>query len=934
MLIDGLLDRHGELAALDDLLATLNADRGATILIEGVPGIGKTALLRCARERAQAAGVRTLSASGSELDRHLAFGGLRQLFFSVLRSGAELSGPASAAAPALGLGAVAQPPDPAAVAHALRWLLSQMAAAQPTLLIVDDLHWVDPASRQVLAHLCSRTNDDAVGFLLATRPDVEAELDFAQTLRDADCRELHPAPLSAAAVGQLVSGAVTHAVVEPAFIEACVEATGGVPFLVTELLREVHARRLSADEDGAEVVRGLAPRTIQRHVLARLARLPDAARRLAHAVAILPSGADITLATEVAQIPEGECSSAVQSLVAAYVLRDRPLDFVHPVMRAVVVETLASVEVSETHRRAVAALRCRNASASEIALHLLCADPRGNPADAETLARAGADAAAAGAPDTAVEYLRRALAEPPAAEAQPAVLAALGQALAATGDRDAISVLQAAFDSTSDVGGRAQIAMYLADAMAGDVNRPDHAVRLLQRATAELPPDDDRRLALLARLMVFANRGFLLDIQTWCADQMPVGLAGTTPAQRGCMVMQAYGLTRDDPRALLLAATGHPDFVADELPGSVTVGWGIMGLRAIGELTRALQLAEQAAAHAEGLGRPGSVARRLGQVALMQCRLGRIPEAVATSERALSLLDGTMADGDRLWLGSVRVRIALAAGLLDIAMDTARALPEGAAGHPWGNAARAELAAAVGDLARAADLFPRPQPERLALDPSQIDPVPRGAIWLAGVGRVAEARELLKFVDPHVEHFKAASTHGQLLVARGVVERDCDVARRGVELLADTEFRLAYAEALIDLGMLLRRRGALREARESLRAGLARAQAIGAALLMRSAASELAIAGARRVSRGSRGAAALTTSELRVAQRAAAGATNAQIAEALFVNVKTVEMHLANAYRKLGIASRARLPAALAASELADVGGEPMSTEADCEPAS
>jgi DNA-binding CsgD family transcriptional regulator len=919
---------------LDDLLATLGAERGATILVEGVPGIGKTALLRCARERATAAGVRTLFASGSEMDSHLAFSGLRQLFFSVLRSGAELSGPAAAAAPALGLGAVAQPPDAAAVAHALRWMLSQMAAAQPTLLVVDDLHWLDPASRQVLAHLCSRTNDDALGFVLATRPDEATELDFAQALRDADCRELHPAPLSADAVGQLLAGAVAGTDVAPAFVAACVEITGGIPFLVNELLREVHARRLPPDGSGAEVVRGLAPRTIQRHVLARLARLPDAARRLANAVAILPPGADLTLAADVAQIAEAECAPAVRALVGAYVLRDRPLDFVHPVMRAVVVSTLSSVEVSAAHRRAAVALRCRNASASDIALHLLCAAPCGSAADADTLAAAGVAAAAAGAPDTAVEYLQRALIEPPAPAEQPAVLAALGEALAATGNGEAVTVLQAAFDSTSDIGARAEIAIHLAEALAGDVNRPDHAVRLLQRAAEELPLDDDRRLALLARLMVFANRGFQLDIQTWCSTEMPLGLAGTTPAQRACMVMQAFGTSREDPRTLLLAATRHPDFVSDELPGSVTVGWAIMGLRAIGELTLALQVAQQAVAHAEGWGRPGNVARRLAQVALMQCRLGRIAEAVSTFDRAITLLDGTMAGGDRLWIGSARVRVALAAGLLETAADAARALPEGADGYPWANAARAELAAACGDFACAVELFPRPQSQRLALDPSQIDPLPRGAIWLASVGRVAEARELLSFVEPHVEHFNSPSTRGQLFVARGVVERDADMTRAGVELLAGTEFRLAYAESLVDLGMLLRRKGTLREARIALREGLEQAQAIGAGLLIRTATSELAIAGARRVSRTSVGPAALTTSELRVAHRAVTGATNAQIAEALFLNVKTVEMHLANAYRKLGIAGRARLPDALAAVGMADVGSEPMTAGADCEPAS
>jgi DNA-binding CsgD family transcriptional regulator len=904
------------------VLATLDAGRGATVLIEGVPGIGKTALLRCGRQRATGAGVRVLGASGSELDRHLAFGGLRQLFFDVLRSGAELTGPAAAAAPALGLGDAAEPPDAAAVAHALRWVLSGLAARQPILLVVDDLQWVDPGSRQVLAHLCSRTQDRAIGFLFATRPD-DATVDFEHTLRDAESRELHPAPLSAVAVARLVGGAIAGRA-DAAFLAACMEVTGGVPFLVTELLREIRARGLDADADGAAVVRGLAPRAVQRHVLARLERVSDDARRFARAASILPPGADATLAAAIAGIDDDGCAPVVRSLVEAYVLRDRPLDFCHPVMRAAVLETLSSVEVSETHRRAAAALRRRSAPAAAIALHLLHAQPRGVAADAEVLAAAGSEAAAAGAPQTAVEYLRRALAEPPPLAARPEVTAALGRALAATGDDAAVSLLHAAYEAEPDPGARAQVALHLAEALAGDEDSPDDAVRVLQRAAQDLPVGDDRRLALLARLAVFANRGSLADVQAWCLSEIPADLAGDTPAQRACMVIQAYSDRRVDPRRLLLAVAQRPDFVSGDLPGSVIVGWAIMGLRAIGELQLACDLAQQGAQHAEGWGRPGAVARRLAQLALMQWRLGRIADALATLERAMCFLDGTTADGDRTWIESAAARVAIVAGQLDSAAAAVQLLPATGASAPWVWLAKAELAAARGDFARAADLFPRPEPNRLTLDPVQVDPVPRGALWLAAAGRTREARQVLEYVECHVEHFQSAATRGVLLAARGVVERDADVTRSGVDLLAATEFRFAHAETLVDLGMLLRRSGAAKDARAALRAGLDEARAMGAAMLAQTAAAELAVAGARKVARAARGTSALTGSELRVAQRAAAGATNAQIAEALFINVKTVEMHLANTYRKLGIANRARLAEALRAVEVAADEREPV----------
>lgn len=917
---------------MDELLATLNSGRGATILVEGVPGIGKTALLRYARAHAAGANVRVLAASGSEMDRHLAFSGLRQLFFDVLRSGAELTGPAAAAAPALGLRELAEPPDAAAVAHALRWVLTGLAAVAPVLLVVDDLQWLDPGSRQVLAHLSSRTRDCPIGFLLATRPD-DVAVDFEQMLRDSDSRELHPAPLSARAVATLVADCLAGVVHED-FVTACVEVTGGLPFLVTELLRDVRGRGLAADADSAAVVRNLAPRAIQRHVLARLELVSDTARRFARSAAILPPGADALLAAEVAGIPECDCASALGQLVEVYVLRDRPLDFVHPVMRAAVVESLAGVEISETHRRAAAALRDRNARPADIALHLLHAEPRGCAADAEMLVTAGLEAAAAGAPETAIEYLRRALAEPPPPDAHAATLAALGRALAATGDATSVPVLQSAYDAAVDTDTRTHTALHLAEALVGDENRPRDAVRILQHAIQGLGEDDDRRLAVLARLAVFATRAGLTDVLTWCLSEIPPALTGETSAQRACMVVLAHCPTPAEPRPLLLTVASNPDFVTSELPGSIIVGWAITALRAIGELSLALHVAERAAEHAQGCGRPAAIARRLAQVAMMQWRLGRVPDALATVQSALMFSDARTATGDWAWVETVRVRVTLAAGLVDAADDAARLLPDGPVAPEFVRLARAEIAAARGDLARAVELYPYRHPDVSVLDAVEVDPAHRAAMWLAALGRLDEARHLLHRLDNHLARFGSPAVRARMLTATGIIERDDDKARRGVEMLADTEFRYAHAEALIDLGMFLRRTGALKEARTALRTGVDQARAMGAGMLANTATAELAIAGGRRVARASWGTAALTKSELRVARRAAEGATNAQIADALFINVKTVEMHLANSYRKLGIAGRTHLPEVLGAPGANEVDEEPMSAHPHCEPAS
>ena len=147
--------------------------------------------------------------------------------------------------------------------------------------------------------------------------------------------------------------------------------------------------------------------------------------------------------------------------------------------------------------------------------------------------------------------------------------------------------------------------------------------------------------------------------------------------------------------------------------------------------------------------------------------------------------------------------------------------------------------------------------------------------------------------------------------ARRLAADTVEVLREAVDLLERSPARLVHAQALIDLGAALRRRGDRREGRGPLRDGLALAEGCGADGLAERARGELAASGVR-VQRQARGAAGLlTASERRIADLAIAGTSNAEIAQGLFVTLKTVEMHLTNAYRKLGIAKRAELERAL-----------------------
>lgn len=156
---------------------------------------------------------------------------------------------------------------------------------------------------------------------------------------------------------------------------------------------------------------------------------------------------------------------------------------------------------------------------------------------------------------------------------------------------------------------------------------------------------------------------------------------------------------------------------------------------------------------------------------------------------------------------------------------------------------------------------------------------------------------------------------GRALRVLGTLERDEGMQhlREAVEALAGSAARLEHAKALAALGAALRRAREPTQAREPLREALELAAACGADGLAEEVRAELAAAGARPRTAAFHGVAALTASESRVAALAAGGQTNRDIAQALFVTPKTVEVHLSSAYRKLGIQSRRELAAALAA---------------------
>ena len=225
------------------------------MVLEGPPGIGKTALLSQLEERADEHGIGVLHARASQLDHGFSFGVARQLLERRVRAAAPaerealLGGAAKDAATALGIAADGAEGDASLRSlHGLYWLAANLTGRGPLVLCVDDLHWADRSSLRWLLYTAPRLAGLPLGVVMTTRaaePDAEQDLLDGLTLDDS-ATVVRLGPLSQTAVGVLVDTSLSGPTV-PAFEAACHHTTGGNPLLVRELLRELASEGGDAD---------------------------------------------------------------------------------------------------------------------------------------------------------------------------------------------------------------------------------------------------------------------------------------------------------------------------------------------------------------------------------------------------------------------------------------------------------------------------------------------------------------------------------------------------------------------------------------------------------------------------------------------------------------------------------------------------------------
>jgi ATP/maltotriose-dependent transcriptional regulator MalT len=943
-----LLERGAELARIEAALGEARLGRGTFVVVEGPAGIGKTALLGAVRATAAEAEMSVLRSRGTELESEFAFGVVRQLVEPALAETSEaqraelLQAAAGVAASLLGLpgapaaeASLSSTVDPSfAILHGLYWMCANLAAWKPLCMVIDDAHWSDAPSLRFLAFLLPRLEELPIALIVATRPreaGTDADL-LAAVVTDPSAEVVRIPPLTRAAVARLLETTLGGKP-DPAFVDACLRATRGTPFLMRELVDALREDGVAPVAEAAGDVDRIGARTVGRSVFLRLRRLPEPADRLARALAILEQG-DLNQAARLAGLDPAEAATAVELLADAGILEPgRPLTFTHPIVLSGLYSELSSAERAHGHREAALLLAEQPGSDERVAQHLLASEPAADDWTVDRLVEAARTASCAGAPESAVNYLVRALAEPPRPDRAPSILLALGIAEARAGLPEWRSHLEGAVETAPDDATRVDAAIVLGVALSR-AHCPDDAVDVLDRTKASL----DRA----AR-----ERGVVLDAVAAGVELINAVPAPSASARRRLARERAETDASAPPELLAVAAfiavvTNEPAAAGARLALRALTA----GRETLAEVPRrpwlsqatwfaqtavtllvaeryddVRPLLDESIARARTCGDSGTLAIGLALRGWSALRVGDLATAEVDTRSALAAPELRAPMLFRVLNAGVLAGALLEQGDLDATEEVL---------HPLAGQIESDsLTAAVLRLARG----------RLRVAQGRIGD---GLADFQGVGRLAaragvtcpgylawrseaalahlalgEREPATRLSDEELELARVFGTPRALGIAERAVglvaggDRGASFLREAVSAFERADARLERARALADLGAMLRRRNRRTEARDQLRDALDAAHRIGARPLAERADIELRASGGRPRRVVLSGLDSLTASERRIAELAGQGLSNREIAQTLFVTNRTVEGHLTHVFRKLRLDSRTKLNAAL-----------------------
>lgn len=905
-----LLGRHAERAQLSALVEGVRTGRSGSLLLYGEPGIGKTALLEDVVARAGR--MPLLRANGVESETELPFSGLSQLLAPLANRLDELPPPQSVAlAGALALGPPA-PGDPLAVGVATLSLLALGAEDDGLLALVDDAHWMDAASLGALAFAARRLRAEGVGLLFSARTGMPSLLTSAQL------PTLALGALTVASARELL--ARTAPGLAPGVTTAILELAQGNPLVLLEVPRALSEDELAGRRPLSEPLRaGVA---VEHAFLRQIDAESDGVKRalLVAAAAEYEDGDVIRVALSPAGATAADLDRAER---VGIISLEAGVRFRHPVLRASLYHSASSADRRVAHSALADTLEAQH-EPHRVAWHRALAQATPDENVAGPLVTAAENARDRNAPAAAARALERAAELSPDPELRARRLLAAAENLILAGQvKRALELLEGALADTNDPDFRLDIQQVRGRTLAG-TGEGLEAHALLTGEARRVEGTDPKRAAQLhteawygamvsgrpREGLASGERAFELAQQS-AQELLPAaglalagGLIHAGQARRGCEVLDESirAFEQLDPVLAFQPLMAAASFV------------GVLGRE-----EEARETSIRLVRVFRALGAPGLLCLPLATLSHLEWRLGRWSEARLAGSEAVELGHSAGLEGFRLFALTGLARVEGSEGRSadcrahgNEALDGSRqtgsetGIPYALAALVLGALGEAEVDEAVvlgTELAR----FYR---ERGYRSPGTFQW--QGDVIEACVlsGRRDEAETLL---GSFVEEAEATEHPWALAVSarcRGLLAGEDEFETVFAESLRLHEHvRMPFERARTELALGERRRRARRraDARGPLHRAALIFDSVGARPWAERTHAELRACGARHRRREPGVADELTPHELRVAHVIARGATNREAAAELFLSPKTIDFHLQQVYRKLGIHSRAEL---------------------------
>jgi DNA-binding CsgD family transcriptional regulator len=903
-----LAGRSAEVARLDRLLAAGRAGDSAVLVVRGEPGMGKTALLDHTAGRAER--WRVVRAAGVEAEMELPFASLHQLTGPLLDGLERLPAPQrDALSTAFGLSLAARP-DRFMVGLAVLSLLSDAAEERPLLCVVDDAHWLDRSSAQVLAFVARRLHAESVVLLFGARDsDGLDELASLPELRLAGLSDAHAREL----LGSVLNGPLDELVRDRLLAE-----TRGNPLALLELPLEASPATIAGGFGlpGEQPLRGRIEASFGR----RVQRLPYATQQLLLVAAAEPTGEPTLLWRAAADL--GIPVEAVGPAEADGLLRLIPrVAFRHPLMRSVVYRN-APPEERRTAHRALAAVTDADTDPDRRAWHRAHATLAPDEDVALELERSAGRAQARGGMAAAAAFLQRAAALTPDPGRRSRRALAAARLTQLSGAPEAALVL-------------------LGTVAAGPLEEVDRAE--LQRLHGRLALDLRRGRAAVPLLLDAAQRLEALDPDLARETHLEALRAASLARRLGDGVGDAAEAARRAP-----PSTGPPrpvDLLLDGLAIRFTDGYAASAPT----LQRALDAVRDQRARAGNDVRFPPLAQRVApdlfdddswhDLSAQNVKLARATGALSVLPLALNSLAVFWSFAGDLGAAAALVQeadgIAGATGQARIPFggmvlagwrgDEAAALAVIDAGETAARERGEGVVLTFGELSRAVLHNGHGQYEAAmgTADSAGMRDEPMASVWslpelVEAATRCEDHDRAAAALERLAERTQAAGTDLALGIEARARALLCDgdaaegLHREAIERLSRSRMRAVLARAHLLYGEWLRRQGRRVDAREQLRTAHGLFDEIGTHAFAERARRELAATGETVRRRSADTVDDLTPQEAQIARLAGDGRTNPEIGAELFISPRTVEWHLRKVYGKVGVSSRKELQARLA----------------------